>query len=480
MINNYNEFLLEHAISMINESEIFYSKKFKKLLNDIDSPISKHLKEIETKDLKVTSNFFDIADNKDVISFIADRKAQEIIGENKDKSVVYSEGHPLSHNLSQNGGIFAALGYKAVGDSPYCPDDEEKGTVISKTVSPTSGRVFLYVKFEGGECVLNQDYIIYTEIKDMWSKNRQTVRTGRGIRALLNASGQKFTDVEIEDFVNKYKSAFDRMNDVYSSFDLVSGDDISFWYDYKNYSQGTNRGSLGNSCMANGDSEWFEIYTLNPDVCSLLILKDDDADKIKGRALVWKLTTPEITFMDRIYTHEDSDIQLFKDYAIHKGWHYKKYNNSSPEGELVNSNGNVNFDLLSVDIKKIGYDKFPYVDTLKYYDVAGSRLTNDENRSYKCLEDTDGGYTGECDECGGRGTVECEECNGRGNHSCNDCDGDGNIECGHCDGEGTKDGEKCKECDGEGNSECSTCDGDGRQDCNDCDGYGRVSCPECG
>jgi hypothetical protein len=315
----------------------------------------------------------------------------------------------------------------------------------------------------------------------MWTKNRQTVRTGRGIRALLTAAGQKFSDAEIEDFVNKYKSAYDRMNDVFSSFDLVSGMDIAFWYDHKNYIHGCSRGTLGNSCMAGGDTEWFEIYTANPEVCSLLILRsEDNQDKIKGRALVWKLNTPEITFMDRIYTHEDSDMQLFKDYAIHKKWYYKRHNNSSSEGELVCETGNVNFDLLSVNIKDNGYDHFPYVDTLKYYDVSGNRLTNDENNSYRCLEDTGGGFTGNCSECDGRGTVSCGDCDGDGMIRCYDCNGTGKVDCNTCDGDGKVDGETCKDCNGTGKERCSDCRGEGEVECSECNGDGRVPCYECG
>ena len=64
----------------------------------------------------------------------------------------------------------------------------------------------------------------------------------------------------------------------------------------------------------------------SPEVCTLVIYKsDDDTDKILGRALLWKLRDGK-RFMDRIYTANDSDVQLFKDYAKENGWYTKRGN----------------------------------------------------------------------------------------------------------------------------------------------------------
>ncbi len=487
MISKYDDFILEQALTMINESEIVYSQKFRKLLKEIESPVAKSLVDIETKDLKVPSNYFDIDDNKDTISFIADRKAQEILGETKGKYVLYKSGPILTHNIEQNGRIFDLLGYIPKGDTGYKPEDEgERGEIIKKAISPSSGKTYLYVKFEDGECVINEQNITYDENTEVWSKNRQSVRTGRGIRALLAASGSSFKDAEIEDFVNKYKSAYDRMNDIFRSFELVSGDDIGHFYNSKNYLHGTNRGTLGNSCMATVPVSFFQIYTKNPEVCSLLILRsDDNPDKIKGRALVWKLSDPEIIFMDRIYTQDDSDVQLFKDYAKSKKWFSKKRNDSSPEGTVMSPEGKeIYHDELSVKINNsIVYTKFPYVDTLKNFDSDNGILSTDDIRGSKCLESTSGGYEGsnnDCDRCGGDGEIDCPECNSRGRVKCEDCDGDGEFDCGDCDGEGKV---ECGDCDGEGKVECLKCDGEGKDKnglkCKDCKGKGKIDCEDC-
>ena len=182
MITRYDDFIFENMVQLIVESEVAYSKKFKKLLDDIDSPVSKYLSSIENKDFDVQSNFFDIADNKDQISFISDRKAKEIMGDDGKKKAVYKGGPILTHNIKENGAIFKLLGYDPKGDSGYDPSEGEVGEVISRAVSPTSGRTFLYMKFPDGECVLNEVRVSYEDAyKEVWSKNRQSVRTGRGL-----------------------------------------------------------------------------------------------------------------------------------------------------------------------------------------------------------------------------------------------------------------------------------------------------------
>jgi hypothetical protein len=503
MIVNYDEFLVEQALLMINESQVFYSRDFKKLINDVDSPVAKALLAIESGDYKVASNYFDISDNKETISFIADRKAQEFLKDTENKFVKVRSGHILTHGAANNT-IFELLGYEPEGDSGTEPDSDEVCEVVAKAVSPTSGKTYLYLKFNDKKCVINQDYVEYVQNDDVWKKNRQSIRVGRGIKALLGAADQTFTDAEIEDFVNKYKSAFERKNDIFRYFELVSGNEIATWYSYRNYLYGTQRGTLGNSCMASVSPSFFNIYTYNPEVCSLLILKSEgDPSKIVGRALVWKLTSPkDIVFMDRVYYTEESHYQLFKDYAKFKGWYVKRNNDSSPEAEVISPSGQTkDFGNLSVNIKNKDYDKYPYVDTLKfYYDYGTHRLSTEEDNDAKLLESTGGGYEGGCDNCGntgrvqcgfcdGDGTYDCDECNGSGNVDCDDCR-NGQIECEDCNGEGEVDGESCNKCEssglidcskcqGEGTTECRDCGGSGNSECNRCDGRGDVYCDEC-
>jgi hypothetical protein len=257
-------------------------------------------------------------------------------------------------------------------------------------------------------------------------------------------------------------------------------------------------------------SSYLEIYTDNPDVCKLVILKTDDGQKIKGRAILWKLSNPEnLMYMDRIYTHLDSDIELFRQYCKFRKWNYKLQNQSTEDTKFVTPEGTTEEpEELTVFVNKGGYDKYPYLDTLKYFKPSTGQLTTDNsnygrNSGWYDLEDTGGGHadseecehcSGEgrvdCPECDGSGSFDCNECNGSGEIDCNDCDGTGHRECPDCDGSGKVDDKECSNCDGSGEIDCDTCDGDGTKRCTDCDGdgnndcdfcngNGRVDCPEC-
>ena len=488
MLKRYNDFIFE---SLITESVVVYSDTFRKLLKNIDSPVARGLEKIETQDLNITNNYIDIdRQDKEKITFVPDRRAQQMMGE-KEKFAYITGGGFLTHS-GGNQKMFDALGYVPTGDRMYHPQGNEKGEVVKKHVSETSGNTYVLLRFPGGESVINQENIRYDQ-PDPFAQGRQNIRIGRGIRGILSSGKMQFTDSEIEQFVNKYKSEIEKMNDVFRNFEVVNGDKISYWYDYSNYLHGRDRGPLSNSCMSAVSTRYFDIYTKNPEVCSLLILKDDEGTKIKGRALVWKLSTPDITFMDRIYCHADSDMELFRQYSKNQGWYYKSYNGSSHDDlDLIGPDGNeTNMGDLTVSVKKGGYNSYPYLDTLQYLDRDNGILSTEEDRSSIYLIDTGGGYEGSyCDYCSGDGTVECgncdgsgredcDECGGDGDSECSDCDGDGEVECGSCDGTGEVDGEKCVDCDGDGKIECSKCDGDGKIDCDECDGRGTVSCSDC-
>lgn len=509
MINNYNDFIIE---SLISESVVVYSTKFKDLIKGIDSPVAKALQEVESKDLKVTNNFIDIDEDKEKISFITDRRAQNILSdENREKFVIYTgNGGFLSHSEG-NKELFKLLDYDPIGSKCYHPEVGDKGEVMSKVVSGSSGRTYLKVRYDNGISVINMNNTKYEDLSMLpFTQNRQNIRIGRGIRGLLTASGQKFTDSEIEEFVNKYKSEYDKMNDVFRLFDVVEGKEIAYWYNYNNYAELRNRGQLSSSCMSGVNSSFFDIYVNNPDSCKLVILKTEDGKKIKGRALLWKLTKPDgVMFLDRIYTHYESDIELFKQYAKFKKWNVKPNNQSTNDSAMIDPSGSrVDVGEITTKVNSGGYSRYPYLDTLKYYDKSNGKLTTSEDGygdgDTYLLEDTSGGTINDegCDYCDGSGRVDCNYCDGDGQRECSDCegsgemdcencDGSGSVECGDCGGEGqNEDGSDCELCSGEGQVacdeckrgkvKCDNCDGDGELDCDYCGGDGRVDCPECG
>ena len=506
MIKKYLDFINE-SLELIFESNVIFSDKFRYVLKKIDNTLSKKILDIENKDINVQSNYFDIAGEKnDTVSFIPDRRAQQILS-NKEELYQFTgrDGGWLTHNLEKNGNIFNELGYVPEGEV-YKPTESDRGKILKKWTSPTSGRTYAHVQFQNGRSgVYNIERLrlIDETTRQIWTTNRQEIKIGRAIRSLLKSAGSEFTDKDIEIFVNQYKATIDKINDKFSNFEEVKGNDISYWYNEENYYERS--GTLGNSCMSSVPQEYFDIYCKNPDKCSLIIYKHpEDAEKIVGRALLWTLPDGK-RFMDRIYTIKDSDVQLFRDFAKENGW-YSKYSNSStdsgrsysPDGSVVDLN-------LTIYVDKGYYDYYPYLDTLKYYTPSSGKLSNVKENGCYTLEDTSGEYiscsvcygrgTVECYSCDGRGEIECRRCHGGGERECSNCDGNGSIDCDNCNGEGTvenSDGENiscnscggsgskdCDDCEGSGNVPCSSCEGSGNFECDDCSGRGECDCPSC-
>jgi hypothetical protein len=150
------------------------------------------------------------------------------------------------------------------------------------------------------------------------------------------------------------------MNDVFSRFEIVEGEQLVFWYHRKNYESQT--GSLGTSCQAVGRADWLEIYSDNPDTIKLLILKSfDNPDKIIGRALLWYLEDGKI-LMDYVYSNKESDKNVFNEYANSKGYIIRE-----------KSNGNW---VANIKQKPQGYDSYPSVDTMRYWNRDEGKISN--------------------------------------------------------------------------------------------------------
>jgi len=225
--------------------------------------------------------------------------------------------------------------------------------------------------------------------EDAWTKNRSEIKIGRLINKV---SGGSFTSKQIEDFVNSYKAAVSK--DKFESFEIVSGEDLVYWYNCKNYVDGG--GTLNSSCMKN--AKFLDLYEKNPDVIKMVIKKD--GDKISGRALLWEvkisgLHNDPVLFMDRIYTRNDHDVNIFKEYAEKNGWIYKKVQDFRSNGFMYNG-VNRSF-YIYAEIQSGDYDYYPYLDTLKYYNSETGIITNDSDHDHDHeLNSTDGGseYTG--------------------------------------------------------------------------------------
>ena len=212
------------------------------------------------------------------------------------------------------------------------------------------------------------------EIKDdpYKSRLRQPTKAGRFFR-MLNDS---LTDKEVETLVNGYKSAYDIcISGLSDKLKLVSGEDVRFWYNEKNYVKGG--GDLNSSCMRHSDKgPEMQMFVDNPDVIQMLILTDEH-NKLLGRALVWRLVEPEGgTYMDYPYTRYEKDVELFQLYAKQRNW-------------LTSDNGRYTSNMIcalnTTKHYRMGVDALDHFDTFSYIknDGEGDYLIKNSSDKYK-------------------------------------------------------------------------------------------------
>lgn len=389
MIKNYTDFQFELLFeSLILESEIKYSDKFINLVSQIKrNRIAKELLTLSKNgvDKNFTQNYIDTGKAKDEVTFTADRKAKEFFGD-ENPVIKYKVTHSDRYltNNKRNFDIFNRLGYVPDEDeNPWNPERGIVGIIKGEVKSNMSDRMYVwFVSDDGRQTVLNKTAVIPYDEKliKIWSTFRNNIKVGRLVRSVLTAAEIKFTDKEIEDFVNAYKSVYDIMNDAFLKFRLVESDDISYWYNMSNYE--CDESTLGSSCMANVSEKYFEIYTSNKN-CRLLILHSDNgtiqngkyvSNKIKGRALVWTTEQGDI-FMDRIYTNYDSDVSLFQKYAFENGWWSKSIQNSSHRFNVTNGATSKSAEY-TVKLENSRFDRYPYVDSLSYINFDDKIISN--------------------------------------------------------------------------------------------------------
>ena len=348
MISKYNSFIVDMLLEKaINESFLYYSPNVRKALSRIKgNDIATELLGSEGTDVKPDMTFIDLG-KEGYFSFITMRNAK-----------------PLLATKYPNTDWSINIDTKPMPDPEMYSNDLHDFDMDSDR-SDSSG---------------------------VFTKSRNEVGLGRFVNKLFPG---KYNSKEVEEFVNSFKASLEKAGEY---FELVEGEDIEFWYNSENYKEKS--GTLGNSCMAQ-KRNLFGIYTQNQDVCKMLILKEDD--KIIGRALVWKLKSLNISkdedpgfFMDRQYTIKESDVQKFRNYAIEKGWSYKSYNNHHSFG-TININGEDKNVMMTVQVKDKDYNRYPYMDTFRRYDVSNGILYNDDNQDQEyegqyILEDTGGGY----------------------------------------------------------------------------------------
>lgn len=389
---------------MSENSKIIYSKKFKNIINKMKhNTISKKILNLDNsyvEDLKY--NFIDITDENNRLLFTPEKKVKDILSKKNTFHVINQEGRYLTHSYL-NDKVFELLGYDKTQNNELQLGLGTLGNVLKEVESPISGKIYcLFEDLNKSLSVINKEALKKSVEKDynkVWSTSRNKINVGRLVRSILKSSNLEFTTKELEVFVNLYKATYDFMSDKLNHFDIVKGCDISYWYKKENYSKG--KGVLNNSCMAESEESFFDIYCDNKNV-NLVILYDDggiikdnkySSNKIKGRALLWdcKFDGKNIKFMDRIYTNNDSDVDLFKKYAEKNGFWYKSSQSMEADTPLFDGEKK-RLGVITCDLEFTKHKYYPYMDTLSFISRTGGFCSNYEDGCDIRAVETDGEY----------------------------------------------------------------------------------------
>lgn len=196
------------------------------------------------------------------------------------------------------------------------------------------------------------------------------------------------TDLDIENFVNEYKSFFDTKN---QKMVVVDGENIRKYYLHKNYMHPQN-GSLWKSCMRYPDRQKFlDLYCNNSPKIKMLVLlsvAEDGSEYVRARALLWEDVSDskgnKLKIMDRIYTVFESDVFVFKKWASKNGYISKTYQNSKTT-QHFDVDDSESFLNLQVKIDNHLLSSYPYLDTFQFYNSKSGFFYNHEEKPYEFI-----------------------------------------------------------------------------------------------
>lgn len=235
------------------------------------------------------------------------------------------------------------------------------------------------------------------EIMDMWhgppsrgglwdSDKKQKVRIGSLITKILSSDEVSFSgpvdNNVVAELVNQLNQIIYSIDTSGFEFRIVKGQEIKKWYSEDVYCKSRegadyDGSTLDSSCMRHSKcQDRFGIYTENPDICSLVILVNEN-NELEARALLWNATLTledgkeqEVKFMDRIYYNHQDYLIKFSDYGYNNKFVLKKKQTSDivwSKTLVVPNKGEVT-GLLKVKIQDISdLSPYPYVDTLSVY-----------------------------------------------------------------------------------------------------------------
>jgi hypothetical protein len=327
-LDSYLNFILESK--KIDKLDIVYSDSFRSILRNINSYLSSKLLSIESiysNNYQYEYTLIDVTKENDKLSFI---QSSRII--NSDEYSDYIKAMKINN-----------------------PDLSEEDYI--NDVPPS---------------VIDKEH-------KFWKSSRNNIGVGKFTKKILNSVlSISIADSDLEKFVNDFKRHHDEMFSE-KVLELISGEEIRKYYNEDNYE--SDKGELGSSCMRQPKkSRFFDIYVKNPEVCQLLILRSaNNPDLIKGRSLIWKLTDGSY-YQDRVYTNNNYEVELFKDWAKEKDM--KLYYDEHYD--------------IEVQLGDHEYDFYPYMDTFVCYNPSKKLLSANEDlwpgQGFIKLQDTQGGY----------------------------------------------------------------------------------------
>jgi hypothetical protein len=245
--------------------------------------------------------------------------------------------------------------------------------------------------------------------------NRNQIKIGKFVTSVLGPIPNK----ELEDFVNNLKSNKERGYEI----KIVEGDDIKKYYKTEaligddTYSvnvagltvqmdSNLSSSEIMRSCMRDKEkvnTNIFDIYTKNPESCKMAVMLDKNG-RLFSRAILWKASISQngewtfgdnlpksFWFMDRVYSVENWMDKSMYDWATKKGYVCKRGNWGNRNIVFNGEGGRCD---MEIDVKKIGYRGFPFMDTFIYYDVKNGKLRNSDTQGFKGfgLQSTAGNY----------------------------------------------------------------------------------------
>lgn len=368
------------------ESLLIYKPDLLEVLKDLSSidedievrKVSFFLIDIFLVDMKLKQNYFGLSDDIGRLSFLPDDKVSITnTYEVGYKEIIINKNFCEIFNIPQIGLVF------------NLDNIENVWTLVSTYIGKKITTNDFYKRFNVFRLQNVKDPSIYIlsfiNTNNIFNKGiyplyksdvgEGSIKIGRMINSLsIENPRYAIKTSDIEKFVNAFTSNINFQKESFDNISIVSGEDIRKWYLFSNYYN--DKGQLGASCMRyERCQKYLDIYVDNPDVCQLIILKQDD--KLIGRALLWTDIDGK-KYMDRVYISKDSYVSIFN-----------KYFKSIKDSKFIN------YEDINIKIGNKDYDYYPYLDSLRYLKyIDGYAILSNKvpTTAYLRLDETDGRF----------------------------------------------------------------------------------------